>query len=220
VTVAGDAEQMGDVALERLQAALQDEARVVLAGMAELDALRSIGPLLVTGSYVSGLMCWRDLDVGALVGPDFGPTDVLNVVAGIMAAVDVVEFTYRDERGNRSPTGERRDERFHLPLQVVWKPGQWRFDLSLWLYDDHANVADWHRQLRDRLLPEQRRAVLRIKHDWCRRPEYPDEVGGTDIYTAVLDDGISDADSFGRWLLERRSRPDSWTRDSSDGDGG
>jgi hypothetical protein len=59
-----------------------------------------------------------------------------------------------------------------------------RFDLTLWLYDDHANVAESHRQLRDLLSPEQRRVVLRIKNDWCRRPEYPDEVDGTDTFLA------------------------------------
>lgn len=74
---------------------------------------------------------------------------------------------------------KRADEvKLHVPLQVVWNAREWRFDLSLWLSDDHANVADWHRQLRDRLSREQRRAVLRIKNDWCRRPEYPGEVGG------------------------------------------
>ena len=125
----------------------------MLVGMAELDSLRALGPLLETGSYVSGLMCWRDLDVGILVGSDFTPNDVLNLAINITESVDVAAFTYRDERGARSPTGERRDERFHLPLQVVWQGHEWRFDLSLWLYDDHANVAEWHRQLRDLLSP-------------------------------------------------------------------
>src|SRR5262245_60615127 len=50
------------------QAALQTEAADVLAGL-DLDSLfRDVGPVLVMGSYVSGLMCWRDLDVGLLAG--------------------------------------------------------------------------------------------------------------------------------------------------------
>jgi hypothetical protein len=203
--VSGEVDRVDDAALASRQTALQDEAREVLAGMAALDALRALGPLMETGSYVSGLMCWRDLDVGVLVGSDFTPTDVLNLAVNITEAVEVAGFTYRDERGARSPTGERRDERFHLPLHVVWKRREWRFDLSLWLYDDHVNVAEWHRQLRDGLSSEQRRAILRIKNDWCRRPEYPDEVGGTDIYNAVLNHGVSDAESFRRWLAEHQS---------------
>jgi hypothetical protein len=50
--------------------------------------LREIAPLPVTGSYVSGLMRWRDLDVCALVGPDFTPLDVIDVVAGVVATAE------------------------------------------------------------------------------------------------------------------------------------
>lgn len=55
------------------QAALQDRAREVLAAL-DLGALTAdAGPLLVTGSFVSGLMCWPEVDVMVLVGPDFPP---------------------------------------------------------------------------------------------------------------------------------------------------
>jgi hypothetical protein len=37
----------------------------------------SVGPLLVTGSFVSGLMCGRELDVTVLAGSDFSPQDVM-----------------------------------------------------------------------------------------------------------------------------------------------
>jgi hypothetical protein len=204
--MARDVAPVDDEVLAARATALRLEAAELLAVMAGVDGLRDIGPLLATGSYVSGLMCWRDLDVGALVGSEFTPADVLNLAARVVADIDVTAFTYRDERGSRSPTGARRDERYHLPLQVASKSGEWRFDLSLWLYDDHAHVADWHRQLGERLSSEQRRAVLRVKDVWCRRPEYPDEVSGTEIYRAVLDDGVCDPDEFDRWLVEQRSR--------------
>jgi hypothetical protein len=45
--------------------------------------------------------------------------------------------------------------------------------------------------------------VLRIKDVWHRRPEYPDVVGGTDIYAAVLDDGVRTPDEFAAWLDTR-----------------
>ena len=47
--------------------------------------------------------------------------------------------------------------------------------------------------------------VLRIKDAWHRRPEYPDEVGGADIYSAVLDDGVGDPEGFATWLTRRAS---------------
>jgi len=40
------------------QAALQDEAREVIAGLDLAALVGDAGPLLVTGSFVSGLMCW------------------------------------------------------------------------------------------------------------------------------------------------------------------
>jgi hypothetical protein len=59
------------------QSALQDEARQVLAGLDLAALVADIGPLLLAGSFVSGLMCWRELDVMVLAGGDFSPPDVL-----------------------------------------------------------------------------------------------------------------------------------------------
>jgi hypothetical protein len=62
------------------QAALEAEAAEVLA---ELDLGRlfaDVGPVLVVGSYLSGLMSWRDLDICLLAGEDCLPTDVLELL--------------------------------------------------------------------------------------------------------------------------------------------
>jgi hypothetical protein len=45
-----------------------------------------------------------------------------------------------------------------------------------------------------------------VKDAWYRRPEYPDDVGGADIYVAVLDAGVRDPNGFDAWLT-RRSAP-------------
>jgi hypothetical protein len=180
------------------QSALQTEAAALLA---ELSA--ALGPLALAGSYVSGLMAWRDLDVMRLVGADHSPHDVLALLARLVEIPGVVAFACHDERGPRSPTGERRDERYHVPVTLARDGVEWRIDVSLWLYDDHANVTAWHEALRERITPEQRLAVLRIKDVWHRRPEYPDLVGGTDIYAAVVDAGVRTPDEFGVWLDTR-----------------
>jgi hypothetical protein len=190
--------------LER-QSALQAEAGALLA---ELRAV--VGPLAATGSSVSGLMAWRDLDVMRLVGADFSPADVLGLLARLVeppaiGGFAVTGFACADERGPRSPTGQRRDERYHVPVTLSREAIAWRVDLSLWLHDGHENVTAWHEELRERITAEQRLAVLRIKDVWHRRPVYPDEVGGVDIYAAVLDHGVRTPDEFAAWL---ESRPD------------
>ena len=62
------------------QAALQEEARQVLAELDLAALVADIGPLLLAGSFVSGLMCWRELDVMVLAGGDFSPQDVLRLL--------------------------------------------------------------------------------------------------------------------------------------------
>jgi hypothetical protein len=187
-----------DDALLARQSDLQTEAAGLLAELAGV-----LGPLAPTGSFVSGLMAWRDLDVMRQVAADFSPHDVLALLARLVDVPGVVAFACHDERGSRSPTGERRDERYHVPVTLARDGVEWRVDLSLWLHDDHANVTAWHEDLRLRITPEQRLAVLRIKDVWHRRPEYPDLVGGTDIYAAVLDAGVRTPDEFAAWLEAR-----------------
>lgn len=184
------------------QDALQAEATAVLADLDLSAVTADIGPMLLAGSYVSGLMCWPDLDVMVHVGAQFSPRDVLRLLHRLIDRPGVIGFDYRDERGPRSPTGTTRDERYHVVVAVD-RPGRvWRVDLTLWLNDPHATITAWHETLRDTVTAEQRGAILRIKDVWHRRASYPDQVGGTQIYTAVLDDGVRTADQFATWLAE------------------
>jgi hypothetical protein len=182
------------------QANLQAEAAAVLEDLDLAGMLAGTGPILPTGSYVSGLMCWRDLDVMALVGPAFTPRDVLDLLARILDRPGVTGFDYRDERGHRAPAGASRDERYHVTVALSRAGQVWRLDLSLWLHDLHRNVTEWHEWLRDTVTAEQRMAILRVKDVWHWLPGYPDEVGGLQIYTAVLEDGVRTPEQFSRWL--------------------
>jgi hypothetical protein len=183
------------------QEALQAEAAQVLAEL-DLDRLfGDVGPVLVVGSYLSGLMCWRDLDVCLLAGSECSPSDILELLKRVVELPGFVGFSYRDERGERCSTGEARDERYHVPFDLDIGQGRWRIDLSVWLRDLHAHVADWHTQLRDTITDQQRLAVLRIKDVWHRLPSYPDEVSGWEIYTAVLRDGVRTPEQFAGWLV-------------------
>jgi hypothetical protein len=184
------------------QSMLQDEAREVLAGLDLAALVAGIGPLQVTGSFVSGLMCWRELDVMVLAGRDFSPPDVMSLLARIVRRTGVTGIEYRDERGPRCVTGQTRDERYHVTLTVEHASRRWQIDLTLWLHDLHQDVTRWHEELRERITAEQRSAVLRIKDDWHRRPAYPHQVGGLEIYTAVIDNGIRTPDQFATWLAQ------------------
>ena len=194
-----------DEELAARQSALQaGGGRAPSTSWTRREIFTDIGPLEVTGSYISNLMCWRDLDVGLLVGPDYGPQRCPALISRVMELPGVVGFDYRDERADRSPTGLVKEERYHVPFLLDRDAGSWRLDLSLWLHDLHENVTAWHEALRDSITDEQRAAVLRIKDVWFRLPSYPDQIGGLDIYTAVIDDGVRHTGAVP--ALARRSR--------------
>ena len=81
------------------QSALQAEAGEVLAGLDLAALVADLGPLLVTGSVVSGLMFWREVDVMVLAGSDFSPREVLGLLTRIVAQAGVTALEYRDEWG-------------------------------------------------------------------------------------------------------------------------
>jgi hypothetical protein len=131
------------------QGALQAEATAILAELAVAEVFGDAGPMLLAGSYVSGLMGWPDLDVMVHVGPDFAPHDVLQLLRRLVDLPGVVAFDYRDERGPGSPTGTVRDERYHVVVSLPRNDRTWRIDLTLWLNDPHRNVTTWHEDLRE-----------------------------------------------------------------------
>jgi hypothetical protein len=194
-----------DDELAARQSLLRQEAADLLAELDRSGILAEIGPLALAGSYVSELMSWRDLDVMLRVGADYSPRDVLQLISRLMDLPGVVGFDYRDERAHRSPTGQSRDERYHIPFMINRGAGIWRLDLTLWLHDLHQNLTAWHESLRDSITDDQRSAVLRIKDVWFRLPIYPDQISGLDIYTAVIDDDVRTPSQFSDWLAARSS---------------
>jgi hypothetical protein len=182
------------------QRALQQEAAEVLGELNLTERLAGFGPPLMVGSFVSGLMVWRELDIMFLGGASLSPTDLLAGLARLVEVPGVVGFNYADERGSRSPTGEVRDERYHVATTYVRAQGTWQLDLTFWLHDAHENLIAWHETLPNSLTAHQRQAILRIKDVWHRRPEYPHSVGSSEIYNAVLDDGVRTPQEFERWL--------------------
>lgn len=191
--------------LLRQQRALQDEAAAVMTELDLSQRLAAFGPAYVTGSFVSGLMVWRELDIMFLGGPELSPTDVLAELARLVVLPGVVGFDYADERGNRSPTGHPRDERFHVAMTYLRSGETWQLDLTFWLHDAHENVTAWHQMLRQSLSAEQREAILWIKDVWHRRVEYPGSISGLDIYQAVLEHDVRTPAEFQRWLAHLKS---------------
>lgn len=192
--------------LLRRQADLQAEAREVLDDLALFDCLRTAGRVEQVGSSVSGLMVWRDLDL-SVTGPGMTADRAWAAVRPLLIHPQVVQVLYRLETGERSPTGHAADERFYYVLRYLRGGGvEWKIDVAFWLPDGPRGLTQQLEELARRLTDETRLAILRIKESWHRLPGYPDEVGGVDIYEAVLDHGVRTPQEFAAFL-HHQGRP-------------
>ncbi|PYE53190.1 hypothetical protein [Deinococcus yavapaiensis] len=167
------------------------------------ERLGLLGTFERIGSSVSGLMVWPDVDVMVRT-EHVHVADIMTAMAPVMASRGIREVLYRDETGERSPSGKPGDERHYFVLRYAAATGRlWKVDVTFWC----SPILRPHRADAEHLAREmtsaQRLAVLWIKSVWCERPEYPEDVGGMDVYEAVLHHGVMSLEDFERFLARR-----------------
>ena len=107
------------------------------------------------------------------------------------------------DRAARSP-GLRGYGRYYSVARHETKAGdEWKIDVSLWSPQAPPGPSAHAEELRRRLTPETRLAVLWIKDVWHRLPSYPERVSGMDVYEAVLEQGVRTPEQFGGYLRRR-----------------
>ena len=115
----------------------------------------------------------------------------------------VKQVRYLNESGSFNPTGSPRDERyFFMVLYESGAESDWKIDISFWLVES-VRPEPIHDMVVQKLTPETRLAILRIKDVWWKQPSYRQEVSSVDIYDAVLLHGIRTLNEFDQYLIER-----------------
>jgi hypothetical protein len=186
--------------LLRRQAALQREAEAVVAELDLPGVLGRIGIPEWIGSSRSGLMVWRDLDFGVRCD-ELTAERVYDAMRPIVTHQGMVRVEYADETGERSPSGLVEDQRYYYACHFLTTAGdEWKIDLSLWTSSAPRSQLAHLEMLRARLNDETRLAILWIKDVWSRLPAYPYEVGGTEVYDAVLEHGVRTPGEFDTYL--------------------
>jgi hypothetical protein len=207
VTGAAD-ETLDDVRIAELlkrQDDLQAEAGQVSADL-RLDAvLGRVGRVVPIGSAASGLMVWRDLDLSIYCTGAEPGRDVANALRDLLADPRLLEAEYRNEVGARSPSGGVHDQRYYAVLHYLAAEDRvWKIDLSFWTDAGPRGEFIDAARLPERLSDETRLAILWIKDVWHRLPSYPYEVGGMEVYDAVLNHGVRTPAEFGDFLSGSR----------------
>ena len=188
--------------LER-QDALQAEANRLVGELDLPGMLGRAGCLERLGSSVSGLMAWRDLDLGVSCGV-LSPEKAWETVVPLAAHPRTIQLAYRNEIGRLAPPELLGHGRYYFVARHQTEAGKvWKIDISLWSPESPPGPLAHAEELGRRLTPETRLAILWIKDAWHRLPSYPDLVGGMDVYEAVLEHGVRTPDQFGRYLRRR-----------------
>jgi len=186
--------------LER-QDALQVEAERLVEQLALTEMLQRAGRVERLGSSVSGLMVWRDLDFGVSCGR-LSPERAWETIMPLAVHPRTTRLEYRNEIGRLAPPELRGCGRYYFVVRHETDANEeWKVDVSLWSPESPPGLHAV--ELRRRLTPETRLAILWIKDAWHRLPSYPDLVSGMDIYDAVLQHGVRTPEQFASYLRQR-----------------
>jgi hypothetical protein len=174
------------------QRSLQREAAEVTRDLRVEQTLGRVGRVVAVGSFVTGLMVWRDLDFvvdasGLTTGAAF------EVMSPLLARSRAAQYENDTELG-----------RHYFVLRIPWRDDQeWKLDVSLFLAGIPPDLEASQDELRERLTDVTRATILTLKDAWCAEAVYPELVGGFEIYDAVLNSGVLDLDQLDAYLRER-----------------
>jgi hypothetical protein len=153
-----------------------------------MKLLGTVGRVIPAGSYVTGLMVWRDVDFG-VDAAGLGERQAWETMWPLVSIASSVR--YKDDR----------DDRRHYFVLVV---DGWKLDVSFWTDGVPAGVEPFQAELQSRLEePDLRLTILRLKDHWHQEPSYPETVGGFEIYDAVLYHGVRTLEELDHYLGER-----------------
>jgi len=160
-------------------------------------ALAEYGEVHPIGSYALRLMTWRDLDIHVVRG-ELDRDAFFALGAKIAHVLEPHRMHFRDERRVETPG---------LPRGLYWgvhQAGGWKVDIWAETPEAFERTRAFGERIAARLTETTREAILRIKAECWRHPEYRRGFTSTDIYDAVLDRGILDVESFWADLFTRR----------------
>ena len=157
------------------------------------SVLAGYGEVYVIGSYALRLMTWRDLDIH-VVPRRLDKRQFFELGAGIAALLKPHRMHFRDETEAATPG---LPNGFYWGVYLADEPYHaWKIDV--WAEEEAGFAATraFGERIAAKLTETSRAAILRIKSAVWMHPEYRRGFTSTDIYSAVLDHGVTDVEGF------------------------
>ena len=176
---------------------IKDEAEEILYPQGLFAILSKYGIPHITGSYSLNLMTWRDLDI-YIQKENMEEAEFFQVGAEINKKFNPVKMSYRNERITQTKG---------LPHGLYWgiylgneRKGAWKIDV--WAVDEKEcrRLLKFCADIAAKLSSQSKQIILAIKSSCWQDPEYRRSYTSSDIYTAVLDKGITNIEEFRSYL--------------------
>jgi hypothetical protein len=176
---------------------LRKEADEIIYRKGLHNILSGFGIPYYTGSYSLQLMTWRDLDIYLEV-EKLSEKKFFELGSKIASQFQPVKMSFRNERIARTPG---------LPAGLYWgvylgneRAGAWKIDV--WAMDnvECKQRLEYCDNLFKRISNSDRLKVLEIKSKCWQDPLYRRAYSSSDIYSAVLDNGIENFEQFVKWI--------------------
>jgi hypothetical protein len=188
--------------LEKLNSAITAEANKILNECGLSEILGKYGNPVPTGSYMLGLMTWRDLDI-YLETNDITESSFFKLGEELVSALKPQRMHYRNEFLGKTPG---------LPLGYYWgiyatglvSPEEWKIDLWAISSEQLKSLQKGMDELKTSISEERRQIILEIKSHYWNHPEYRKGFHSLDIYQAVIEENIRSIKGFARWLEKNK----------------
>jgi hypothetical protein len=184
-------------------AELKAAASQLLDEMHIITLLERYGQVETTGSYKFGVMTWRDIDLCVAV-PE--PTTLLLFDMGkeIAGLPHVGSMYFRNEYVLRTPGN---------PVAMFWTvdvfpPGgkKWKLDVLVATHGEVRRVLAIGEELLHGIDDAKRASILAIKSVLGKSTGYRVSFRSTDIYEAVMKDGVVDLRGWKSWWKRKKSQ--------------
>ncbi len=188
--------------LEKQNLVIVNEANKILYDYGLLEILGKYGNPVPTGSYVLGLMTWRDLDI-YIETDEMTESRFFRLGGEVASALKPQRMHYRNEFLGKTPD---------LPVGFYWgiyasglvSPEEWKIDLWAIGSEQRKSFQKSMDELRASIDEKCHLVILEIKDHYWRHPEYRKKFGSVDIYRAVIEEDIKSVREFAKWLEENK----------------
>ena len=186
--------------LIKQQEELQKEGYQILQELKLVEILSPFGEVDIGGSLKTGLMVWRDIDIGVLSIPS--EDEIWKIARIILDKPYVNSITIINNIKKQNPI---HPNGWYLGIKygkegVVWK-------IDLWFVNKKGDRA-FEKWLLSKINDDNKRIILQIKSQVWESPKYKKTIFSTDIYKAVIENGVRDLEGFKKYLQYQKKSLD------------